>query len=164
MMLDDFHISYDNFHSTHSEENKHFSEQMYLAAKEKGNISAKTIKQAYDPEANMFLPDRFIKGTCPKCKAEDQYGDNCEVCGATYSTTEVLNPYSVVSGATPIEKDSEHYFFKVSDYADFLKNWVNSGTIQKEIANKMNEWLDDGLNDWDISRDATSIHYSGQLF
>ena len=152
--FDDFFISYDNFHSTHSEENKHFSEQIYLAAKAKGNIAIKTIKQAYDPEANMFLPDRFIKGECPKCGTADQYGDNCESCGATYSTTEVKNPYSVVTGATPIEKDSEHHFFKVSDYADFLKHWVNSGTTQKEIANKMNEWLDDGLNDWDISRDA----------
>jgi len=152
--FDDFLISYDNFHSTHSDENKYFSEQIYLAAKAKGNIASKTIKQAYDPEANMFLPDRFIKGECPKCGAADQYGDNCEVCGATYATTEVKNPYSVVTGATPIEKDSEHYFFKVSDYTDFLKEWVNSGTVQKEIANKMNEWLKDGLNDWDISRDG----------
>ena len=150
----DFHVAFDNFHSTHSDENKHFSEQIYLAAKEKGNIETKVIKQAYDPEANMFLPDRFIKGECPKCGTADQYGDNCESCGATYSTTEVKNPYSVVTGATPIEKDSEHYFFKVSDYSDFLKDWVNSGSVQKEIANKMNEWLDGGLNDWDISRDA----------
>ena len=150
----DFFISYDNFHSTHSDENKHFAETIYLAAKAKGNIRVKTVKQAYDPEANMFLPDRFVKGECPKCGTADQYGDNCESCGATYSTTELKNPYSVVSGATPIEKDSEHYFFKVSDYVDFLKEWVNSGVIQKEIANKMNEWLDGGLNDWDISRDA----------
>lgn len=150
----DFLISYDNFYTTHSEENKHFAETIYLAAKEKGNIAVKTVKQAYDPEANMFLPDRFVKGECPKCGTADQYGDNCESCGATYSTTELKNPYSVVSGATPIEKDSEHYFFKVSDYGDFLKEWVNGGAIQKEIANKMNEWLDGGLNDWDISRDA----------
>ncbi|MCF6188857.1 MAG: methionine--tRNA ligase [Cocleimonas sp.] len=150
----DFNVAFDNFHSTHSDENKHFSEQIYLAAKEKGNINTKVVKQAYDPEANMFLPDRFVKGDCPKCGTSDQYGDNCESCGATYSTTELKNPYSVVSGATPIEKDSEHYFFKVSDYADFLKNWVNGGAVQKEIANKMNEWLDGGLNDWDISRDA----------
>ena len=152
--FNDFLISYDNFHTTHSEENKYFSETIYLAAKAKGNIATKTIKQAYDPEANMFLPDRFIKGECPNCGTPDQYGDNCESCGATYSTTEVVNPYSVVTGATPIEKDSEHYFFKISDYADFLKEWVNSGSVQKEIANKMNEWLEDGLNDWDISRDA----------
>ncbi len=150
----DFHVAFDNFHSTHSDENKYFSEKIYLAAKAKGNIETKVIKQAYDPEANMFLPDRFIKGECPKCGTADQYGDNCESCGATYSTTEVKNPYSVITGATPIEKDSEHYFFKVSDYTDFLKKWVNSGTVQKEIANKMNEWLDGGLNDWDISRDA----------
>jgi len=150
----DFNISFDNFYSTHSDENKQFSEQIYLAAKAGGHISTKTIKQAYDPEANMFLPDRFIKGECPKCGTPDQYGDNCESCGATYSTTEVKNPYSVITGATPIEKDSEHYFFKVSDFADFLKDWVNSGSVQKEIANKMNEWLEGGLNDWDISRDA----------
>jgi len=150
----DFLISYDNFYTTHSDENKYFAETIYLAAKEKGNIAVKTVKQAYDPEANMFLPDRFVKGECPKCGTADQYGDNCESCGATYSTTELKNPYSVVSGATPIEKDSEHYFFKVSDYIDFLKEWVNAGAIQKEIANKMNEWLDGGLNDWDISRDA----------
>ncbi len=150
----DFHVAFDNFHTTHSDENRYFSEKIYLAAKAKGHIETRTIKQAYDPEANMFLPDRFIKGECPKCGAADQYGDNCEVCGATYSTTDVKNPYSVVTGAKPIEKDSEHYFFKVSDYAGFLKTWVNSGTVQKEIANKMNEWLDGGLNDWDISRDA----------
>lgn len=150
----DFLISYDNFHSTHSDENKHFAESIYLSAKAKGNITVKTVKQAYDPEANMFLPDRFVKGDCPKCGTPDQYGDNCESCGAAYSTTELKNPYSVVSGATPIEKDSEHYFFKVSDYIDFLKDWVNGGAIQKEIANKMNEWLDGELNDWDISRDA----------
>ena len=150
----DFNISYDNFHTTHSDENRQFSEQIYLAAKAKGNINVKTIKQAYDPEAEMFLPDRFIKGECPKCGTADQYGDNCESCGATYSTTEVKNPYSVITGATPIEKDSEHYFFKVGDYADFLKEWVNSGTVQKEIVNKMNEWLDGGLKEWDISRDA----------
>ncbi len=155
----DFHVAFDNFHSTHSDENRHFSEQIYLAAKEKGNISTKVVKQAYDPEANMFLPDRFVKGDCPKCGTSDQYGDNCESCGAAYSTTDLKNPYSVVSGATPIEKDSEHYFFKVSDYADFLKDWVNGSngenrSVQKEIANKMNEWLDGGLNDWDISRDA----------
>jgi len=150
----DFHVAFDNFHTTHSDENRYFSEKIYLAAKAKGHIETRTIKQAYDPEANMFLPDRFIKGECPKCGAADQYGDNCEVCGATYSTTDVKNPYSVVTGAKPIEKDSEHYFFKVSDYAGFLKTWVNSGAVQKEIANKMNEWLDGGLNDWDISRDA----------
>ena len=150
----DFNVAFDNFHSTHSDENKHYAEHIYLTAKAKGNIETKVIKQAYDPEANMFLPDRFIKGECPKCGTADQYGDNCESCGATYSTTEVKNPYSVITGATPIEKDSEHYFFKVNDYADFLKDWVNGGAVQKEIANKMNEWLDGGLNDWDISRDA----------
>ena len=149
-----FHVAFDNFYTTHSEENRYFAETIYQSAKAKGNIETRTIKQAYDPKAKMFLPDRFIKGECPKCGSADQYGDNCEVCGATYSTTDVKNPYSVVTGAKPIEKDSEHYFFKVSDYEDLLKQWVNSGAIQKEIANKMNEWLDGGLKDWDISRDA----------
>ena len=150
----DFNIAFDNYHSTHSDENREFSEQIYLAAKAGGHITQKVIKQSYDPEANMFLPDRFIKGECPKCGAADQYGDNCDNCGATYSTTEVVNPYSVVTGATPIEKDSEHYFFKLSDFDAFLKEWIDSGSVQPEIANKMKEWLNDGLSNWDISRDA----------
>jgi len=150
----DFNISFDNYHSTHSDENRILSENIYLTAKANGNISQKVIKQSYDPEANMFLPDRFIKGECPKCHATDQYGDNCDSCGATYATTEVINPYSVITGATPIEKDSEHYFFKLSNFSQLLKDWVNSSAVQAEIANKMKEWLDDGLSDWDISRDA----------
>ncbi|PWQ93931.1 methionine--tRNA ligase [Leucothrix arctica] len=149
-----FNIQFDNYHTTHSEENRILSEQVYLAAKEAGHIDTRVIKQAYDPEAEMFLPDRFIKGECPKCGAKDQYGDNCEVCGATYSNTEVVNPYSVVTGATPIEKDSEHYFFKLSNFKEFLEKWLASGSVQKEVVNKMNEWVEDGLSDWDISRDA----------
>jgi len=149
-----FNISFDNYYTTHSEENRTFSEAIYCAAKDAGHIATRVIKQAYDPEAEMFLPDRFIKGDCPNCGSSDQYGDNCEVCGATYSTTEVKNAYSVVTGATPVEKDSEHYFFKLGDFTDFLSEWLASGSVQKEIVNKMKEWVDDGLADWDISRDA----------
>jgi methionyl-tRNA synthetase len=150
----DFNVVFDNYHSTHSEENRKLSEAIYLSAQQGGHISRKVIKQSYDPEANMFLPDRFIKGECPKCHAADQYGDNCDSCGATYATTEVINPYSVITGATPIEKDSEHYFFKLSNFEAFLKKWIDSDSVQTEIANKMKEWLKDGLSDWDISRDA----------
>lgn len=149
-----FNIHFDNYHSTHSEENRVLAEGIYLAARDKGHIDTRTIKQAYDPEAEMFLPDRFIKGDCPKCGSSDQYGDNCEVCGATYSTTDLKNAYSVVTGAAPIEKDSEHYFFKLGDFTEFLAKWLDSGSVQKEVVNKMNEWVSDGLSDWDISRDA----------
>ena len=150
----DFLIDFDHYHSTHSEENKTLSQSIYLALRDAGHITSRTISQAYDPEANMFLPDRFIKGTCPKCSAEDQYGDNCEVCGATYDTTDLKKPYSVVSGATPIKKDTEHYFFKLGDFESMLQEWTTSGHVQSEIANKLKEWFDSGLKDWDISRDA----------
>ena len=150
----DFAIGFDNYHSTHSEENREMANRIYLTNRDKGHIASKTISQAYDPEANMFLPDRFIKGTCPKCGADDQYGDNCEACGATYSPTELKHPVSAVSGATPIEKDSEHLFFKLSDFEAMLKEWHKAGHVQEEMANKMNEWFDAGLSDWDISRDA----------
>ncbi len=149
-----FHIGFDNFHSTHSEENRHFAEYIYNRLKEGGHIAVRTIKQAYDPKAEMFLPDRFIKGECPNCGAADQYGDNCEQCGATYDPTELKNPRSVVSGEAPIEKESEQYFFKVGDFAGLLKEWTRAGHIQTEIANKMDEWLEEGLRDWDISRNA----------
>ncbi len=149
-----FHIGFDNFHSTHSEENRHFAEYIYNRLKEGGHIAVRTIKQAYDPKAEMFLPDRFIKGECPNCGATDQYGDNCEQCGATYDPTELKNPRSVVSGEAPIEKESEQYFFKVGDFAGLLKEWTRAGHIQTEIANKMDEWLEEGLRDWDISRNA----------
>ncbi len=150
----DFLIGFDNYYTTHSEENRHFASSIYLKLREDGHIRTETIKQAYDPEAEMFLPDRFIKGTCPKCGAEDQYGDNCEVCGATYDPTELKNPVSAVSGATPIEKDSEQYFFKLSDFSDMLQQWLKAGHVQSEVANKLEEWFEEGLQDWDISRNA----------
>ena len=155
-----FGISYDNYYSTHSPENKQFSEQIYLTLKANGKITSKNINQLFDPEKQMFLPDRFVKGECPKCHTKDQYGDNCESCGATYSPTELINPYSAVSGATPIMKETEHFFFKLSECADYLKAWTSGETngkahLQAEALNKMNEWLKDGeLSDWDISRDA----------
>jgi methionyl-tRNA synthetase len=149
-----FHVGFDNYHSTHSDENRYFAEYIYQQVKAAGHIATRTISQSYDPKAEMFLPDRFIKGTCPNCGTDDQYGDNCEACGATYDPTELKNPRSVVTGETPIEKDSEQYFFKLGDYADMLKQWTRAGHIQKEIANKMDEWLEEGLRDWDISRNA----------
>ena len=152
--FNDFGIGYDNYYSTHSPENREFSEAIYKACRDNGKISVRSITQAYDPEKEMFLADRFIKGTCPKCKAEDQYGDNCEVCSATYTPMEMINPRSVYSGATPIEKESEHYFFKLPEFQDFLKTWTRSGTLQDQVANKLAEWLDSELHEWDISRDA----------
>lgn len=149
-----FNISFDNYHSTHSEENREFSEMIYNRLKENGFIKTRTISQLFDPEKSMFLPDRFVKGTCPKCKTEDQYGDNCEVCSATYSPTELINPRSVVSGATPIIKESEHFFFDLPGFEAMLKEWNRSGALQSEVANKMQEWFDAGLQQWDISRDA----------
>tara|TARA_B100000809_G_scaffold218541_2_gene225205 strand:- start:2405 stop:4447 length:2043 start_codon:yes stop_codon:yes gene_type:complete len=150
----DFNIVFDNFHSTHSNENRELSELIYGRLQENGHIASRTITQAFDPEKNLFLADRYIKGTCPKCKAVDQYGDNCEVCAATYSPTDLINPKSVISGATPIEKDSEHFFFKLPEFTEFLQTWTRSGTLQDEVANKLAEWLDSGLKEWDISRDA----------
>ena len=150
----DFHITFDNYHSTHSDENRELSQSIYKALRDKGHIATRNITQAFDPEKQMFLADRYIRGTCPKCGAEDQYGDNCEVCSATYTPTDLKNPRSAISGATPIEKDSEHYFFKLTDFQKFLREWTRSGTIKEEIANKLAEWLDTGLQDWDISRDA----------
>ena len=165
-----FYIGYDNYYSTHSPENKQLSEQIYLALKANGKIESRTIEQLFDPEKQMFLPDRFVKGECPKCHAKDQYGDNCEVCGTTYSPTELINPYSAVSGATPVLKESEHFFFKLGECADYLKQWTAGSTtlsdgrvqqhLQPEALNKMKEWLhpdengEGGLSDWDISRDA----------
>ena len=149
-----FAIGFDNYHSTHSDENRVCATMIYERNREAGHIARRTISQAYDPEAEMFLPDRFIKGTCPKCGAEDQYGDNCEVCGATYAPTELKNPVSVVSGATPVERDSEHLFFRLGDFEQVLRDWHQAGHVQAEVANKLNEWFEAGLNDWDISRDA----------
>ena len=153
--FDGFHIRFDNYYSTHSDENRELSALIYNRLKEAGHISQRTISQAYDPEAEMFLPDRFIKGNCPRCGAEDQYGDSCEVCGATYAPTDLVNPVSVISGARPIEKDSEHYFFKLGDFQHFLNEWTGEeGHVQPEIASKLQEWFESGLQDWDISRDA----------
>lgn len=149
-----FNIDYDNYYTTHSDENQHFSNLIYERSKAAGAIEAKSIKQLFDPEKNLFLADRYVKGECPKCGAADQYGDNCEVCSATYNANELKNPYSSLSGAEPIEKESEHYFFKQSNYVDMLKTWTRSGVLQEEIANKLDEWLSTGLQDKDISRDA----------
>lgn len=150
----EFLVAFDHYYSTNAPENKELSQGIYKKLKAAGKISTKTIEQFYDPVKNMFLPDRFIKGECPKCHAKDQYGDSCEVCGATYNPTELINAYSAVSGAAPVRKETEHYFFKLSECEDFLKNWTRSGTLQGEAANKMGEWFGNGLNDWDISRDA----------
>ncbi len=150
----EFLVEFDNYYSTNAPENKELSQSIYRKLKANGKIATKIIEQFYDPVKNMFLPDRFIKGECPKCHAKDQYGDSCEVCGATYNPTELINAYSAVSGAAPIRKETEHYFFKLSECEQFLKDWTRSGTLQGEAANKMGEWFENGLNDWDISRDA----------
>lgn len=149
-----FNISFDNYHSTHSDENRALAETIYTKLKQNGFIKTRTISQLFDPEKAMFLPDRFVKGTCPKCKAEDQYGDNCEVCSATYSPTELINPRSTVSGATPVLKESEHFFFDLPSFEGMLTEWIRSGSLQQEVANKMQEWFEAGLQQWDISRDA----------
>src|SRR5699024_8875336 len=149
----DFNISYDNYYSTHSEENRQLSELIYQRLKENNYIKTHTICQLYDPVKKLFLADRFVKGTCPKCKAADQYGDNCEVCSATYNATELLEPYSVLSGAKPEIRQSEHYFFDLPAFSHMLKQWIHSGSLQSQVAHKMDEWLDAGLQQWDISRD-----------
>ena len=149
-----FLIDFDHYHSTHSKENHELSNSIYLALKEAGAIAERTITQAYDPEKELFLADRYVKGTCPKCKTPDQYGDNCENCSATYSPLDLINPKSVVSGATPIAKKSKHLFFKLPEFTEFLKSWTRAGHLQNEVANKLSEWLDTGLQEWDISRDA----------
>ena len=149
-----FNISFDNFYSTHSDENRYFSELIYTRNRDAGHISRRTISQAYDEKAGMFLPDRFVRGDCPNCGSSDQYGDNCDKCGATYAPTDLLNPVSVISGSPPIEKDSEHYFFKLGDFEEMLKEWLEGGHVQPAIKNKLQEWFDAGLNDWDISRDT----------
>lgn len=150
----DFDISVDNYHTTHSPENQALVNTIFERQQAGGHIAKRTIKQLFDPSKNMFLPDRFIKGECPQCHAKDQYGDSCEVCGTTYQPTDLINPYSTLSGAQPIEKESEHYFFKLQDYDTFLKEWTKKGHLQAEVANKLDEWFKDGLREWDISRDA----------
>jgi methionyl-tRNA synthetase len=151
--LDDFHIDFSQYHSTHSEENREISELIYNRLNDSGYIKKRIISQAFDPEKEMFLPDRFIKGDCPKCGADDQYGDNCEVCGATYSTTELKNARSVISGTTPIKKDSEHYFFDLPQFEKELEDWTKAGHLQEQVSNKLAEWFNQGLQQWDISRD-----------
>ncbi|WP_037458809.1 methionine--tRNA ligase [Shewanella sp. HN-41] len=150
----DFNIAFDNYHSTHSDENRVLASDIYLKLRANGYIKSKSISQLFDPEKSMFLPDRFVKGTCPKCKSPDQYGDNCDACGATYSPTELINPKSAVSGATPVMKDTEHFFFDLPAFEGMLKEWTRSGALQTEMANKLDEWFEQGLQQWDITRDA----------
>ena len=152
--FDGFHIAFDNYYTTHSPENRHYATLIYERLKAAGHISSRVIKQAYDPKMQMFLPDRYIKGECPRCGATDQYGDSCEVCGATYTPAELKNPISVISGVTPVEKESEHYFFRLQDFEDMLRTWAERGHVQEEVANKLREWFKEGLREWDISRDA----------
>ncbi len=152
--FDAFGVAFDNYHSTHSPENKTLSERVYQRLDDAGHITSRPIVQAYDPVKQMFLPDRFIKGECPKCAAPNQHGDSCEVCGATYAPTDLKNPVSVISGAKPVEKESVHYFFKLADFTEMLTRWTQAGHLQAEVTNKLNEWLQGGLQEWDISRDA----------
>ncbi|MFO7857769.1 MAG: methionine--tRNA ligase, partial [Ectothiorhodospiraceae bacterium] len=149
-----FGIGFDNYYTTHSTENRELSEEIYERNREAGHIDSRVIQQAYDPEQGMFLPDRYIKGTCPRCGAAEQYGDSCEACGATYTPTDLVDPVSVLSGATPEERESLHYFFRVQDFGDMLREWAHGGHVQPEVANKLEEWFQEGLREWDISRDA----------
>ena len=151
--LKDFSINYDHYYTTHSPENRALANELYSKLKKNGDIITQTIEQAYDPEKNMFVPDRFIKGECPKCHAKDQYGDGCEACGAHYSPTDLINPISAISGVAPIRKESEHFFFKLDNYTKVLEKWTRAGHLQNEIANKLDEWFSEGLKSWDISRD-----------
>ena len=150
----EFGVAFDNYHSTHSEENRLFSSLIYERLRDAGHISSRTITQAFDPVKNMFLSDRFIKGECPKCGAHNQYGDSCEACGATYAPTELKNAVSTISGAKPVDKDSVHYFFNLADFTKMLSEWTSAGHLQSEVRNKLAEWLESGLQQWDISRDA----------
>lgn len=149
-----FNIHFDNYGSTHSDENRELSSEIYRRLRDAGHIATRDIQQMFDPEKELFLADRFIKGTCPNCKTPDQYGDNCEACGATYTPAELIDPVSAISGATPEMRESTHYFFRLPDFENFLAAWLKSGTVQPQIANKLGEWFESGLNEWDISRDA----------
>ena len=149
-----FHIDFDNYYTTHSEENRRLTVQMYRALAAAGHITRRSVRQAYDEKAGMFLPDRYVKGTCPRCATPDQYGDSCENCGATYSTSDLIDPVSVVSGTRPVERESEHIFFRLGNFEQMLRKWTRSGTLQAAVANKLDEWFDAGLRDWDVSRDA----------
>ena len=152
--FDGFNVAFDNYYTTNSEENRAFSEEIYLKLKDKGHIAQRTIAQTYCPEDKMFLPDRMIRGTCPSCGAEDQYGDSCEICSATYNPTELKDARCAICSTVPETRESEHYFFQLSDFEQDLKDWVSTGLVQDEIANKLEEWFKEGLRDWDISRDA----------
>ena len=152
--LESFHVAFDNFHSTHSSENRELVERIYSALQDNGHIYTETIEQAYDEQERMFLPDRFVKGSCPRCKSPDQYGDACEVCGATYNPNDLIDPVSVLSGTTPVWRDSLHYFFKLSDFEERLRAWMASANLHPNISSKLEEWFEAGLRDWDISRDA----------
>ena len=149
-----FAVDFDYYYSTHSDENRELAETIYTRLRDGGHITTRNVEQAYDPEKEMFLPDRFVKGECPRCHTPDQYGDNCEACGATYSPSELINPVSAVSGATPVTRSSEHYFFCLQHFSDMLRDWIKQGHVQEEMANKLSEWLDNELREWDISRDA----------
>ncbi len=149
-----FGISFDNYYSTHSPHNRELSESIYRAVRDNGHISKRSIMQLYDPEKKLFLSDRFVKGSCPRCRTPDQYGDNCEACNATYNASELIEPRSTLSGAVPVERESEHYFFRLPEFTDMLKQWTRSGALQPQVANKLSEWLDGGLQEWDISRDS----------
>ena len=149
-----FLIDHHQYHSTHSEENRELTAAIYRALDTGGHILRRTISQLFDPEKQLFLPDRFVKGECPKCHSKDQYGDNCEVCGTTYAPTDLINPYSALSGATPVERDSEHYFFDLPAFDAFLRDWLQSAQLQESMRNKLGEWFVEGLQPWDISRDA----------
>ena len=150
----DFGVAFDHYHSTHSPENERLAQLIYTRLRDAAHIARRNVRQLFDPERQMFLPDRYIKGECPKCGAADQYGDNCEVCGAAYAPTDLKNPRSVVSGATPELRDSEHYFFKLGDFQSFLQGWLGGDVAHPSIKAKLREWFDAGLRDWDISRDA----------
>ena len=152
--LESFHVAFDNFHSTHSSENRELVERIYSALQDNGHIYTETIEQAYDEQERMFLPDRFVKGSCPRCKSPDQYGDACEVCGATYNPNDLIDPVSVLSGTTPVWRDSLHYFFKLSEFEERLRAWMASANLHPNISSKLEEWFEAGLRDWDISRDA----------
>ncbi len=152
--FDGFHIGLDCFHTTHSEENRRLAERIYRSNLQAGHMESRTITQLYDPREGMFLPDRFIKGCCPRCRAEDQYGDSCEVCGSTYSPADLIEPYSVISGEKPVLKETEHVFFRLQDFEDMLREWTRAGHLQPEVSNKLDEWFEAGLQAWDITRDA----------
>lgn len=149
-----FLIGHDHFHSTHSAENRYFTDLMFTRLEAAGHIAQRTVRQAYDEQAGMFLPDRYVRGTCPRCGALDQYGDSCEACGATYSPADLKNPSSTITGTTPVWRDSEHLFFALGNFAEMLREWVTSGALQISVRAKLDEWFEAGLQDWDISRDA----------